>query len=209
MIIAPEKDHPETVEIVRGPNIKPLPENTPLPDSVEKQVVIKVGDNITTDHIAPAGAKVLPFRSNIEKISEFIFRDVQPGFKKHCQEVGGGFIVAGQNYGQGSSREHAALAPMYLGIKAVIAKSFARIHLANLVNFGIVPFTFVNEADYDGIDEGDVLKIADLHDLQPGKNMTVVNTTKNTSFEVAHTLSQLDIDILMAGGRLNYIKMGK
>ena len=209
MIIAPEKDHPEMVEIVRGPNIKPLPENTPLPDSVEKQVVIKVGDNITTDHIAPAGAKVLPFRSNIEKISEFIFRDVQPGFKKHCQEVGGGFIVAGQNYGQGSSREHAALAPMYLGIKAVIAKSFARIHLANLVNFGIVPFTFVNEADYDNIDEGDVLKITDLHDLQPGKNMTVVNTTKNTSFEVAHTLSQLDIDILMAGGRLNYIKMGK
>lgn len=178
MIIPPEKEHPEDVEIVRGPNIKPLPENTPLADEVEKQVVIKVGDNITTDHIAPAGAKVLPFRSNIEKISEFIFRDVQPGFKKHCQEVGGGFIVAGQNYGQGSSREHAALAPMYLGIKAVIAKSFARIHLANLVNFGIVPFTFVNEADYDGIDEGDVLKIANLHELQPGKNMTVVNTTK-------------------------------
>ena len=133
----------------------------------------------------------------------------KPGFKKHCQEVGGGFIVAGQNYGQGSSREHAALAPMYLGIKAVIAKSFARIHLANLVNFGIVPFTFVNEADYDSIDEGDVLKIANLHELQPGKNMTVVNTTKNTTFEVAHTLSQLDVDILMAGGRLNYIKMGK
>ena len=151
----------------------------------------------------------MPFRSNIEKISEFIFRDVQPGFKKHCQEVGGGFIVAGQNYGQGSSREHAALAPMYLGIKAVIAKSFARIHLANLVNFGIVPFTFVNEADYDSIDEGDVLKIANLHELQPGKNMTVVNTTKNTTFKIAHTLSQLDVDILMAGGRLNYIKMGK
>lgn len=209
MIIAPEKEHPETVEIVRGPNIKPLPENTPLPNSVEKQVVIKVGDNITTDHIAPAGAKVLPFRSNIEKISEFIFRDVQADFKKHCQEVGGGFIIAGQNYGQGSSREHAALAPMYLGIKAVIAKSFARIHLANLVNFGIVPFTFVNEADYDSIDESDVLKITDLHELQPGRNMTVVNTTKNTTFEVAHTLSELDIEILMAGGRLNYIKMGR
>lgn len=209
MIIAPEKQHPENVEIVRGPNIKPLPENTPLADTVEKQVVIKVVDNITTDHIAPAGAKVLPFRSNIEKISEFIFRDVQAGFKQHCLSVGGGFIVAGQNYGQGSSREHAALAPMYLGIKAVIAKSFARIHQANLINFGIVPFTFANEADYDTIDEGDVLKISNLHQLAPGKAMMVENVTKKTSFVVNHVLSQLDIDILMAGGRLNYIKMGK
>lgn len=209
MIIAPEKQHPENVEIVRGPNIKPLPENIPLADTVEKQVVIKVVDNITTDHIAPAGAKVLPFRSNIEKISEFIFRDVQAGFKQHCLSVGGGFIVAGQNYGQGSSREHAALAPMYLGIKAVIAKSFARIHQANLINFGIVPFTFANEADYDTIDEGDVLKISNLHQLAPGKAMMVENVTKKTSFAVNHALSQLDIDILMAGGRLNYIKMGK
>lgn len=209
MIIAPEKQHPENVEIVRGPNIKPLPENIPLADTVEKQVVIKVVDNITTDHIAPAGAKVLPFRSNIEKISEFIFRDVQAGFKQHCLSVGGGFIVAGQNYGQGSSREHAALAPMYLGIKAVIAKSFARIHQANLINFGIVPFTFANEADYDTIDEGDVLKISNLHQLAPGKAMMVENVTKKTSFVVNHALSQLDIDILMAGGRLNYIKMGK
>lgn len=209
MIIAPEKQHPENVEIVRGPNIKPLPENTPLADTVEKQVVIKVVDNITTDHIAPAGAKVLPFRSNIEKISEFIFRDVQAGFKQHCLSVGGGFIVAGQNYGQGSSREHAALAPMYLGIKAVIAKSFARIHQANLINFGIVPFTFANEADYDTIDEGDVLKISNLHQLAQGKAMMVENVTKKTSFAVNHALSQLDIDILMAGGRLNYIKMGK
>lgn len=209
MIIAPEKQHPENVEIVRGPNIKPLPENIPLADTVEKQVVIRVVDNITTDHIAPAGAKVLPFRSNIEKISEFIFRDVQAGFKQHCLSVGGGFIVAGQNYGQGSSREHAALAPMYLGIKAVIAKSFARIHQANLINFGIVPFTFANEADYDTIDEGDVLKISNLHQLAPGKAMMVENVTKKTSFVVNHALSQLDIDILMAGGRLNYIKMGK
>lgn len=209
MIIAPEKQHLENVEIVRGPNIKPLPENTPLADTVEKQVVIKVVDNITTDHIAPAGAKVLPFRSNIEKISEFIFRDVQAGFKQHCLSVGGGFIVAGQNYGQGSSREHAALAPMYLGIKAVIAKSFARIHQANLINFGIVPFTFANEADYDTIDEGDILKISNLHQLAPGKAMMVENVTKKTSFAVNHALSQLDIDILMAGGRLNYIKMGK
>jgi putative aconitate hydratase len=209
MIIAPEKQHPENVEIVRGPNIKPLPENTPLADTVEKQVVIKVVDNITTDHIAPAGAKVLPFRSNIEKISEFIFRDVQAGFKQHCLSVGGGFIVAGQNYGQGSSREHAALAPMYLGIKAVIAKSFARIHQANLINFGIIPFTFANEADYNTIDEGDVLKISNLHQLALGKAMMVENVTKKTSFAVNHALSQLDIDILMAGGRLNYIKMGK
>ena len=152
MIIVPDAETAAETEVVRGPNIKPLPINTPLEDRIDKKVMIKVGDNITTDHIAPAGAKVLPYRSNIEKISEFIFMNVKASFHDDCLEHGGGFIIAGANYGQGSSREHAALAPMYLGIKAVIAKSFARIHRANLINFGIIPFTFSNEEDYDTID---------------------------------------------------------
>lgn len=205
MIYAPEREHPESVEVVQGPNIRPLPENTPLAAAIEKEVVIKVGDNITTDHIMPAGAKVLPYRSNIEKISEFVFRDVQEGFKAHCQKAGGGIIVAGENYGQGSSREHAALAPMYLGIKAVLAKSFARIHAANLVNFGIVPLLFDEAADYESIAEGDVLFL-DFSALVPDAPVRVENRTKKTSFSTHHALSALDIEMLKAGGKLNYIK---
>ena len=205
MIYAPEREHPESVEVVQGPNIRPLPENTPLAAAIEKEVVIKVGDNITTDHIMPAGAKVLPYRSNIEKISEFVFRDVQEGFKAHCQKAGGGVIVAGENYGQGSSREHAALAPMYLGIKAVLAKSFARIHAANLVNFGIVPLLFDEAADYESIAEGDVLFL-DFSALAPDAPVRVENRTKKRSFSTHHALSALDIEMLQAGGKLNYIK---
>ena len=205
MIYAPEREHPESVEVVQGPNIRPLPENTPLTAAIEKEVVIKVGDNITTDHIMPAGAKVLPYRSNIEKISEFVFRDVQEGFKEHCQKAGGGIIVAGENYGQGSSREHAALAPMYLGIKAVLAKSFARIHAANLVNFGIVPLLFDEAADYESIAEGDVLFL-DFSTLAPDAPVRVENRTKKRSFSTHHALSALDIEMLKAGGKLNYIK---
>ena len=205
MIYAPEREHPESVEVVQGPNIRPLPENTPLAAAIEKEVVIKVGDNITTDHIMPAGAKVLPYRSNIEKISEFVFRDVQEGFKAHCQKAGGGVIVAGENYGQGSSREHAALAPMYLGIKAVVAKSFARIHAANLVNFGIVPLFFDEAADYESIAEDDVLFL-DFSALAPDAPVHLENRTKKTSFSTHHALSALDIEMLKAGGKLNYIK---
>ena len=205
MIYAPEREHPESVEVVQGPNIRPLPENTPLAAAIEKEVVIQVGDNITTDHIMPAGAKVLPYRSNIEKISEFVFRDVQEGFKAHCQKAGGGIIVAGENYGQGSSREHAALAPMYLGIKAVLAKSFARIHAANLVNFGIVPLLFDEAADYESIAEGDMLFL-DFSALAPDAPVRVENRTKKRSFSTHHALSALDIEMLQAGGKLNYIK---
>lgn len=205
MIYAPEREHPESVEVVQGPNIRPLPENTPLAAAIEKEVVIQVGDNITTDHIMPAGAKVLPYRSNIEKISEFVFRDVQEGFKAHCQKAGGGIIVAGENYGQGSSREHAALAPMYLGIKVVLAKSFARIHAANLVNFGIVPLLFDEAADYESIAEGDVLFL-DFSALAPDAPVRVENRTKKRSFSTHHALSALDIEMLKAGGKLNYIK---
>jgi len=204
MILAPDCD--KSKEIVRGPNIKPLPINTPLENVIEKKVMIKVEDNITTDHIAPAGAKVLPYRSNIEKISEFIFMNVKASFHDDCLANGGGFIVAGHNYGQGSSREHAALAPMYLGIKAVIAKSFARIHKANLINFGILPCTFKNEADYDTIDEMDELCMENLLSLKEGAPLYVVNKTKGLTYEVVQDLSALDIELIKAGGTLNHIK---
>ncbi|NBK97246.1 MAG: aconitate hydratase [Erysipelotrichia bacterium] len=204
MIIAPDND--KSKEIVRGPNIKPLPINTPLDQQIHKRVMIKVEDNITTDHIAPAGAKVLPYRSNIEKISEFIFMNVKASFHDDCLKHGGGFIVAGANYGQGSSREHAALAPMYLGIKAVIAKSFARIHRANLINFGILPLTFMNEADYDTIDEMDELHLDHLDQIKLDTPLTIKNITKGVTYQVAHHLTQYDIDIIKEGGTLNYIK---
>lgn len=205
-IIPPDPKTAQAVEVIRGPNIKPLPSNTAMSDTIEKQVVLKVADNITTDHIMPAGAKVLPYRSNIEKISTFVFRDVKANFADLCKEKGGGIIIAGSNYGQGSSREHAALAPMYLGVKAIIAKSFARIHHANLINFGILPLRFANEEDYDRICEDDVLMITNIHALQCDQPFIVENRTRRFRFTCTHTLSQLDIDTLLAGGTLNYIK---
>lgn len=205
-IIKPDPEMAAEVEVIRGPNIKPLPINTPLDEVIEKSVILKVGDNITTDHIMPAGAKVLPYRSNIEKISEFVFRDVKADFAEACKKAEGGFIIGGSNYGQGSSREHAALAPMYLGIKAIIVKSFARIHRANLINFGILPLTFINESDYDAIDETDILKMENLTDIQPDTPITVYNVTKGTSFNVAHNLTPLDIETVKVGGTLNLIK---
>lgn len=209
MVIVPDAQTAAETEVIRGPNIKPLPINTPLDDVIDKKVMIKVEDNITTDHIAPAGAKVLPYRSNIEKISEFIFMNVKASFHDDCLQHGGGYIVAGVNYGQGSSREHAALAPMYLGIKAVIAKNFARIHRANLINFGILPLTFVNEKDYDTIDELDELKIEHLSDLQVDVPLQVQNITKGYCFEVAHHLTALDIETIKAGGTLNLIRQNQ
>lgn len=206
MIIKPDPELKAETEVVRGPNIKPLPINSELDDEIIKKVMIKVEDNITTDHIAPAGAKVLPYRSNIEKISEFIFMNVKASFHDDCLANNGGFIVAGSNYGQGSSREHAALAPMYLGIKAVVAKSFARIHRANLINFGIIPFTFVNEADYDNIEEMDELKLSGLHGLKVDTPVVIENLTKGTSYEVTHNLSARDIETILAGGTLNLIR---
>ena len=199
MFIEPERAHPETVEVVRGPNIRPLPMNTALPDTIDKKVMIKVEDNITTDHIAPAGAKVLPYRSNIEKISTFVFMNNKADFHDCCKANGGGFIIAGANYGQGSSREHAALAPMYLGIKAVIAKSFARIHKANLINFGILPLTFLDEADYARIDDMDELRMEHVRDLRVDGTLTVENVTKGIRFEVGYDLSELDIETARRG----------
>ena len=204
-LIIPPSEKPEEVSIIRGPNIKPLPKKEPMPDMVKGDVLLKVGDNITTDHIMPAGAKVLPLRSNIPAISEFVFEKVDKDFVKRAKEKGGGFLIGGINYGQGSSREHAALAPMYLGIKAVIAKSFARIHRANLVNFGIMPFTFENESDYNLIDQGDTIELPDIKNrLKSGGKIVINNLTKNKEINIRHTLTAREIDILSAGGLLNY-----
>lgn len=205
LIYAPSKN-PEEVEIIRGPNIKPLPVNTPLDEVIVKKAVIKLPDNITTDHIAPAGAEVLPYRSNIEKLSTFVFKNNKEHFDQVCKENNGGIIVAGENYGQGSSREHAALAPMYLGIKAVIAKSFARIHLANLINFGIIPFTFDQKSDYDDIDEMDELAIENTYSLEENPKTTVKNLTKNQEYPVTAHITEEDFKLLLAGGALNYIR---
>lgn len=192
------------VEILRGPNIKPLPEFSPLPDSLEGEVVIKVGDNITTDHIMPAGAKILPLRSNIPEISKYVFVAVDTDFHKRALEKKGGFIIGGDNYGQGSSREHAALAPKYLGIKAVIVKSFARIHLANLINFGIVPLTFKDPAEYDKVEPGDRLEVV-IGDLKG--EVVLNNITKRSKILLTHSLSALDAEILKAGGKLPWLKL--
>ena len=191
------------IVIVRGPNIKSLPDFPPLPDTLNGEVLIKVGDNITTDHIMPAGAKILPLRSNIPEISKYVFEVIDPEFPTRALEKGGGFIIGGENYGQGSSREHAALAPKYLGVKAVIVKSFARIHLANLINFGIVPLTFKDPADYESIYLTDKLEvvIGDLRD-----DVRLRNQTRNTEIELTHSLSQLDAEILKTGGKLPWVK---
>jgi len=191
------------IEIIRGPNIKPLPAFNPLPEIEEGEVLLKVGDNITTDHIMPAGAKILPLRSNIPKISEFVFNSVDNTFPKRAMEKKGGFILGGDNYGQGSSREHAALAPKYLGVKAVIVKSFARIHRANLVNFGILPLTFKDPADFDKLEIGDKLRL-EIGDLPNEMVLEVEN--KGQKLIVTHDLSEREIEVMRQGGTLNYTK---
>ncbi len=203
MVIPPSR-HPETVEVVRGPNIKPLPRKEPLADSMSGSVILKVGDNITTDHIMPAGAKILPLRSNIPAIAEHVFERVDPEFAKRAKANNGGFIVGGSNYGQGSSREHAALAPMYLGIKAVITKSFARIHYANLVNFGIIPLIFSNESDYDLISQGDTIEIPGIKTQIKNGNTIQAKTGSGKELVLRHSLTPRQADIIIAGGLLNY-----
>lgn len=203
-MIVPPPARPEQVQIVRGPNIKPLPSLDSLPDTLRGRVLIKVGDNITTDHILPAGAKVLPLRSNIPAISEHVFEQVDPDFVRRAREWGGGFVVGGVNYGQGSSREHAALAPRYLGVRAVMARSFSRIHHANLVNMGILPLVFTNMADYEAVEQGDELEIPDVHTaLRHGNRLIVRNITQGRSFEVTCNLTERQVNVLLAGGLLN------
>lgn len=207
MIILPS-DYPDSVEIVRGPNIKPLPLGQPMPDTLSGRVLIKVGDNVTTDHIMPAGTKVLPLRSNIPAISEFVFSALDPGFAKRAKDLGGGFILGGENYGQGSSREHAALAPMYLGVRAVFAKSFARIHRQNLINFGILPLKLVDPNDYEAINQLDEVEIRGARQaLRDGaSDLEMTDKTANTQVKLTHDLSPREREIVLVGGMLNYIR---
>jgi len=206
MVIRPSND-PESVEVIRGPNIKPLPQSEPLSNDIEGEVLIKLKDDISTDGIMPAGPKILPLRSNIPAISEYVFSQIDPGFPARAKEKQGGFIIGGDNYGQGSSREHAALAPMYLGVKAVITKSFARIHKANLVNFGILPLEFADQAGYDAVQQGDTLKFSGVRELVEGGATSIPVQAGSNRFECILDISIRQREIILAGGLLNYTKM--
>ena len=208
MIVEPASvEDMDKVEILRGPNIKPFPETSPLDDILDCKCSLKVGDNITTDHIMPAGAKILPLRSNIPEISKFCFTVCDEQFPERAKELGKSIIIGGSNYGQGSSREHAALAPLYLGIKAVVVKSFARIHRSNLINAGIVPFTFVNEDDYEKISQCDDLLIENLVSAINGDgNAILKNKTNGAEIPVVCDLSERAKEIVTAGGLLNFTK---
>ena len=197
----------DSVEIKYGPNIKPFPTSTELPESIEAPAILKVGDNITTDHIMPAGAKILPYRSNIPYLSNFCFKQCDEKFAERCKAAGKGFIIGGANYGQGSSREHAALVPLYLGIKAVIAKSFARIHCANLINAGIMPFTFENPDDYDKIDKDDILALNGIRSaIKDGGKVVLENVTKGEKYALSYDYSDRQTAMILDGGLLNYTK---
>lgn len=203
---APEEEM-DSVEVLRGPNIKPFPTTIPLAQSIEAPCALKVGDNITTDHIMPAGAKILPLRSNIPAISQHCFTVCDPEFPKRAQQLGQSVIVGGANYGQGSSREHAALAPLYLGVQAVLVKSFARIHRSNLINAGILPLTFADEADYDAISQGDVLSMPDVKDcIENGKDIVITNQTTGKKIVAECPLTERTRAIILAGGLLNYTR---
>ena len=195
-------------EVLRGPNIKEFPKSKAFSDSLEAKLVLKVGDNITTDHIMPAGAKILPYRSNIPHLSKFCFEVCDPSFPERAKAAGDGIIVGGSNYGQGSSREHAALVPMYLGIRGVIAKSFARIHVANLINAGILPMTFENPDDYDKLEQDADLYIENIVGGMAEGKLTVTDRTTGSKFNVLCALTERQRAILLAGGLLNYTKEG-
>ncbi|MGE3538544.1 MAG: aconitate hydratase [Candidatus Tectimicrobiota bacterium] len=205
--LLPPATEPERIEIRRGPNIQPLPTRGDLEASVAGGVLLKLGDNISTDHILPAGPTVLPLRSNVPAIAEYLFRYVDPTFVERTRAQGGGFVVAAQNYGQGSSREHAAMCPMYLGVKAILAKSFARIHRDNLVNYAVLPLAFVDEADYEALDPADELEIHDLRArLEDGATrIPVYNRTKQTTIETSLELTARQRQIMLSGGLLRYV----
>lgn len=212
MVIAPApEEEMDKVEILRGPNIKPYPETSPLAADINARCSLKVGDNITTDHIMPAGAKILPLRSNIPAISQHCFTVCDKDFPARSKAYGKSIIVGGVNYGQGSSREHAALAPLYLGIKAVVVKSFARIHRANLINAGILPLTFVDPSDYDNIQQGDELSLPNVRKmLSAGKvHLLLINKTQGKEIPVLCELSGRTKDIILAGGLLDYTRNSK
>ncbi len=208
--IIPPKEDTSSVRVIKGPNIKEVPVKEPLKGSIEAEVLLKLGDNITTDDIMPAGSAVLPFRSNIPAISEFVFRNIDAGFSARAKEAkatGGGILVGGENYGQGSSREHAAIAPMFLGVQAVIAKSFARIHRSNLINFGILPLVFGDPADYEKVTQGDRLEMRGIPEGMAGaQSYAVENTTKGDSFVVSSNLNDRERELIRQGGLLPYTR---
>ena len=209
VLLPASPEEAKSVEVVRGPNIRPMPLGEPLQDEISAPLTLKVGDNITTDHIMPAGAKILPYRSNVPKLSEFCFTVCDETFPQRAKAAGRSIIVGGANYGQGSSREHAALVPMYLGVRAVVAKSFARIHAANLINYGILPLTFVNAGDYDRLAQGDNLTISGIFaGLESGK-FTLTDKTTGETFALACELSPRQREILRDGGLLAYTREGK
>ena len=196
-----------SVQLVKGPNIASLPEIEPLPEALDLPILLKTADDISTDEIMPAGARVLPYRSNIPRISEFAFDRVDPSYPRRAREAGDHAIIGGRNYGQGSSREHAALAPRYLGLRVVIAKGFARIHWQNLVNFGILPLTLDDEVEYDRLDAGDILQLRDLHQqIRRDRQVEVRNATKGRTFTASHALSERQIDVLLAGGLIRWVR---
>ena len=199
-------DEADAVEVLRGPNIRPFPQSKPFSDALTAELVLKVGDNITTDHIMPAGSKILPYRSNIPKLAEFCFTVCDPTFPARARAAGDGIIVGGSNYGQGSSREHAALVPMYLGIRCVVAKSFARIHVANLINAGILPLTFADPADYDALAQGAHLRIDGIRAGMAAGSLTLTDTATGKAYPVVCSLTERQQAILLAGGLLNYTK---
>lgn len=209
-LIIPPKADTKNMKIIKGPNIKEVPVKEPLKKNIEAEVLLKLGNNITTDDIMPAGSKVLPFRSNIPAISEFVFENIDMTFSKRAVEAkerGGGIIIGGENYGQGSSREHAAIAPMYLGLQAVIAKSFARIHRANLINFGVLPLLFKSESDYEKIEQRDSLVIRDvISSIKGDQNFRVENLTKGYAFEVVSDLNDREKELILKGGLLPYVR---
>ena len=204
---ADSKAEADAVEVYYGPNIKPFPKTSPLTDSITATAVLKVGDNITTDHIMPAGAKILPYRSNIPYLSQFCFRQCDESFAENCKKAESCVVIGGANYGQGSSREHAALVPLYLGVKAVITKSFARIHKANLVNAGIIPLNFKDASDYDKINVNDILELPSIKaELTENKDITLINKTKNEEYKLICDVSERQKDILSAGSLLDFTK---
>jgi aconitate hydratase len=209
MILPPAED-PESVQVIRGLGIKPVPVAQPVPDHLRCRILIKVGDNITTDHILPSGTQALSLRSNVQALSQYVFSRVDPDFIKRTKEWGGGFVVGGVNYGQGSSRDQAAIAPMYLGVRAVLAKSYARIHNINLINVGIVPLTFVEALDCDALEQGDELELTHIHAaLRAGNTLTAKNLTRNSHFQLACDLTKRQVEILLAGGLLKHIALQK
>ena len=209
-VIAPATpDEAKDLEVLRGPNIKPFPKSAPQEDSLTAELVLKVGDNITTDHIMPAGAKILPYRSNFPHLSQFCFGVCDETFPERAKALGKSIIVGGSNYGQGSSREHAALVPMYLGVRAVITKSFARIHVANLINAGIMPLTFKNPEDYDKLNQGDKLTLTDVFSGMDKGEITLKDETTGESFPLSCSFTDRQKAILKAGGLLEYTKNGE